>query len=200
MKKNKNLASKGTIFRKLSYLYTQMEKAYNETARQIGLSCSDCSDNCCVSYFQHHTYVEWAYLWQGLQKLTTDQQETIIRKAENYVQQSRFMLAHGQHPQIMCPLNEKGLCTLYDYRLMICRLHGVPNTLRLPNGSSRDFPGCHLCQGLSQQFANPPTLDRTRFYKQLAELEMNFIGSKKGQLPKVDMTLAEMIAYGPPKL
>ena len=53
-------------YRKLAALYTRMADAYADAAGRIGLSCAGCADNCCHSYFQHHTYVEWAYLWQGL--------------------------------------------------------------------------------------------------------------------------------------
>jgi hypothetical protein len=54
------------VFRKLAALYERMGRAYETSAQSIGLSCAGCPDNCCTSFFQHHTYVEWAYLWKGL--------------------------------------------------------------------------------------------------------------------------------------
>ena len=46
-------------------LYHDMESAYDRTAKSLDFSCSGCPDNCCDSFFLHHTNTEWAYLWHG---------------------------------------------------------------------------------------------------------------------------------------
>jgi len=194
-------------FRKLAAIYDAMADRYAESAGAIGLSCDGCADNCCLTFFQHHTYVEWAYLWEGLAALPPDRLEAVRRRAHDYVDQAREALGRGLRPRVMCPLNldlEQGLCGLYDHRLMICRMHGVPNELVRPDGRRVAFPGCQRCQGLTESLkakGEPvPVLDRTPLYRDLAALEMRFVGSNLRRLPKVDHTIAEMIVLGPPRL
>ena len=56
-------------FRKLAALYAEMQAAYAAHAQAMELTCDRCEDNCCTSYFQHHTRIEWAYLLRGLAEL-----------------------------------------------------------------------------------------------------------------------------------
>jgi hypothetical protein len=100
---------------------------------------------------------------------------------------------------MMCPLNDNGLCQLYEYRLMICRMHGVPNSFIRPDGEKMSFPGCPRCQELCSDFEEVPVLERTRFYQELASLEIAFVGSKTQGLPRVNLTLAEILVKGPPE-
>ncbi|BDQ37483.1 hypothetical protein SYK_18430 [Pseudodesulfovibrio nedwellii] len=190
-------------FRKLAAIYDKMVDRYNDVAETIDMKCDGCTDNCCLSFFQHHTYVEWAYMWEGLNQLPADRLEAIKAKAQEYVEQGQMTLARGQRPHIMCPLNideNQGICGLYKHRLMICRMHGVPNMLVKPTGQEIRFPGCYRCQELTEGMDTPPVVDRTPLYKDLVMLEMQFVGKNLRQLPKVDHTIAEMIVLGPPKL
>ncbi|HID29733.1 MAG TPA: hypothetical protein EYP19_06965 [Desulfobacterales bacterium] len=188
------------LFTKLSLLYSDMEGAYNRTAGKIGLSCRGCADNCCTSHFQHHTYIEWAYLWKGIRSRPEEKRREFIDRAGEYVRQSRILLCQGLRPRILCPLNDDGLCQLYEYRLMICRMHGVPNSFVRPDGKEMSFPGCLRCQELYSHLEQVPVLDRTDFYRNLASLEMTFVGPKIKTLPRVDLTLAEMLVQGPPAI
>ena len=186
------------MFERLSRLYSKMEEAYNRTSGIIGLSCQGCPDNCCTSYFQHHTYIEWAYLWKGKKSCPDDKQQEYVNKAREYVKESQILLAQGLRPRIMCPLNDNGLCQLYEHRLMICRMHGVPNSFVRPDGKKLSFPGCSRCQELYSDSQDVPVLDRTPFYRELASLEIAFVGKKIKTLPRVNLTLAEMLVHGPP--
>lgn len=194
-------------FRKLAAIYDKMVDQYGQAADAIGLTCEGCTDNCCLSFFQHHTYVEWAYLWDGLNALPADRLEAIKAKAQEYVDQGQIALSQGKRPHIMCPLNideKQGICGLYKHRLMICRMHGVPNLLIKPNGQQVQFPGCYRCQELTDEYEKDgkvaPVVNRTTLYKDLVMLEMQFVGKNLRNLPKVDHTIAEMIVLGPPKL
>jgi len=189
-----------TLFERLSRLYSGMEKAYNRAAAKISLSCRGCRDNCCASYFQHHTYIEWAYLWKGIRSCSDEKQRKSVKRARGYIRESRALLAQGLRPRVMCPLNENGLCQLYEYRLMICRMHGVPNSLVRPDGKKLLFPGCFRSQELCSHLEEAPVLDRTGFYRDLASLEMAFVGPRIKTLPKVDLTLAEMLVQRPPTI
>lgn len=177
-----------------------MEEAYNQAAARLGLSCRECPDNCCTSYFQHHTYIEWAYLWKGIRSCSHEKQRQYMNRAAEYVTQSRALLAQGLRPRIMCPLNDNGFCQLYKYRLMICRMHGIPNSFVRPDGKKMSFPGCFRCQDLCSHLKDVPVLDRTPFYRDLASLEMDFVGPKIKTLPRVNLTLAEMVVHGPPEI
>ncbi|MGM0424536.1 MAG: hypothetical protein ACQEQX_06420 [Thermodesulfobacteriota bacterium] len=185
---------------KLAQLYAEMEQAYNRIAGKLGLSCATCTQNCCSSYFQHHTYLEWAYLWRGLQQCPPESRKTFQERAQEYVRQSQSLLQKGLRPNIMCPLNHQGWCSLYPYRLMICRLHGVPNQVLMPNKQLKRFPGCQQSQKLTASLQDPPVLDRTAFYTSLAELETELLSTVSHRLPRVKLTLAEMICQGRPRI
>lgn len=193
-------SNKKEVFQELQALYEKMEAEYNRVAHRIGLNCLGCQDNCCKSYFRHHTYLEWAYLWQGLRRIDPSRLQSFQQKAREYVEKSKYMLENNQTPRIMCPLNEEGWCAVYEHRLMICRLHGVPNRVRMPDGRTRTFPGCSVCREVTRKWEQVPYLDRTPLYVELASLERRFLGRKRISLGKVDMTLADMLLQGPPSI
>ena len=186
------------VFKRLADLYSRMERAYEQAALEVGLACTDCPDNCCTSYFQHHTRVEWAYFIKGLSEVEEALRQRIIDRAVEYVDHARNDISRGRTPDIMCPVNEDGLCMLYDYRLMICRLHGVPTSHTRPDSQTLEFPGCFRTQKKTAVMLNYARLDRTAFYKELAALEQAFVGPKIVRLSRINLTLAEMIVQGAP--
>ena len=190
--------SKRFLLAQLSILYGEMEEAYDRIAAQLGLSCEGCTHNCCTSYFLHHTYIEWAYLWDGIEACEEDERKRFLQRARTYVRRAGTLLAKEMRPDIMCPLNEEGLCRLYNHRLMICRMHGVPNTFVRPDGKRLRFPGCRACQELYESASTVPVLDRTNFYRRLATLEKEWLQEAPQPVPRVKLTLAEMLANGPP--
>lgn len=186
---------------RIAELYQQMEEAYDLAAGELSFGCSGCPDNCCDSYFLHHTYVEWAYLWEGMEQLAEEKREELSRRAAAYVVAAEKAMAAGERPQVMCPLNEAGRCTLYSHRLMICRMHGVPSAMVRPDGKRFTFPGCFRCQEVvADHQGKPPEVDRTDFYRQLVGLEHELLGHRRHYLPRVKMTIAQMLVKGPPEL
>ncbi len=202
MKKSARRGKGVGIFARLADLYERMASAYAQTAAEAGLTCQGCQQNCCVSFFQHHTYVEWSYLWRGMNELPEERRALYLSRARDVVEQYRQALALGVQPSAMCPVNDDGLCGLYQHRLMICRLHGTRNTMLLPNGDRRVFTGCYRFVSNVTDMADEtvPTLDRTELYKELVQLEMAYVGKRLAVLPKVNMTLAEMLLQGPPSI
>jgi len=200
MKKTAKRGKGVGVFARLGNLYERMSSAYGETAAKAGLSCEGCQQNCCYSYFQHHTYIEWSYLWRGMNELPQERRDSYLQRAHEAVRQYQHSLSMGLPPSVMCPLNDDGLCGVYKHRLMICRMHGTRNTMLLPNGDRRVFTGCYRFVDNVKDMPDElvPALDRTELYKELVQLEMELVGAKLRVLPRVNMTLAEMLVQGPP--
>lgn len=187
----------------LEDIYNKLQQEYERVAETLDFSCSGCPDNCCDSYFLHHTYAEWAHLWLGIRELATERQQALIARATSYLEQCERDLAAGRRPQIMCPLNEEGLCVLYQHRLLVCRTHGVPATMTRPDGRTLRFPGCFRCQEIVDARNNeqpPAHVERTPLLRKLALLENELLDNKRHLVPKVKITIAEMLAHGPPMI
>lgn len=194
---------KNPVLRRLRELYARMDESYNASAKAIGLSCQDCADSCCETLFRHHTYAEWTELVLGFAALAPERQQEVRQQAETYLRIHGNALP-GMRPRVPCPLSVNtghGLaCGLYEHRPMVCRLHGVPNLLTRPGGQQSAFPGCDRAQQLAKT-CEPALLDRTPLLSELARIEMDFVGrARMGKLPRVDLTIAEMLLMGPPKL
>jgi hypothetical protein len=177
----------------LADLYEEIQKAYDQTADLLNFTCSGCPDNCCNSYFLHHTYIEWAYLREGFAALPQEEQGKYLARAKDYDKRAESELAEGRRPEIMCPVNDEGRCGLYVHRLLICRLHGVPAGMTFPNGQRRSFPGCFRCQEVTADLQNVTSMDRTLFFNKMLALEREFVGPRLKDLPRVKMTLAQML-------
>lgn len=197
-------AKKTAALRRLADLYRRMDEAYAKSSAILGLSCSGCADSCCETMFRHHTYAEWTGLWAGLSALPAPRLAEVREAAGDWVRRHQNPPLPGVRPRVPCPLSEEspeGLrCGLYEARPMVCRLHGVPNVLIRPGGGTSAFPGCDRAQALGKT-CEPALLDRTPLLTELARLEMDLVGRERmGKLPRVDLTIAEMVLLGPPKI
>lgn len=185
----------------LEDIYHNLQREYGRVAQVLDFSCDGCPDNCCDSYFLHHTYAEWAYLWLGVSQLMPERQEELIERGRAYIKQCEAPLMEGERPQVLCPLNEQGLCVLYKHRLLVCRTHGVPATMTRPDGRTLHFPGCFRCQDIvAERFRQEPLphVERTVLLRRLALLENDLLQNKRHLVPKVRLTIAEMLVKGPP--
>jgi Fe-S-cluster containining protein len=180
-----------------------MDQAYAASAAAIGLTCQGCKDSCCESLFRHHTYVEWTDLALGFAALPAPRQAEIRAQAADYLRIHQNALP-GMRPRVPCPASVESegalVCGIYEHRPMVCRLHGVPNVLMRSGGQQSAFPGCDRAQDLAKT-CEPALLDRTPLLSELARLEMDLLGRERmGKLPRVDLTIAEMLLMGPPRL
>lgn len=186
----------------VSSIYETMEAEYDVVAKKLKFSCYGCPDNCCDSYFQHHTYTEWAYLFQGFREQSEEKQQEIMKRAQRYVLDCEAAESRDERPQVMCPLNEDGRCILYKHRLMVCRTHGVPASMRRPDGQVLNFPGCFRCQEIvSKKFihdSEAPQMERTPLLQRLVAVERELMGDNIHLLPRVKVTIAQMLIQGPP--
>ena len=192
------------LIQELEEIYQGLENDYSRVANRLSFGCTGCPDNCCDSYFLHHTYAEWAYLWLGFRQLESDRQQDVLQRASTVVLACQQALRRQERPQVMCPLNDNGWCTLYSHRLLVCRTHGVPASMTRPDGQRLNFPGCFRCQALVEnlqvQGTEIPVAERTPFLRRLAQLERELLHGDRQRYPKVGLTIAEMLIKGPPAL
>jgi len=189
---------------RMAEIYARMEDDYNKVAAALAFGCSGCPDNCCDSYFLHHTYAEWAYLWRGLARMVPGQLERVRLRARDYREGCRLAELRGERPQLMCPLNEDGMCILYTHRLLVCRTHGVPARMRRPDGRTLEFPGCFRCQERvaerEKTGLKTPMVDRTALLTELVKVEEELLQHRRQEYPRVRMSIADMILAGPPTI
>ncbi len=167
---------------RLEALYARMDRRYSEIADRYGFHCRGCEDSCCRTTFYHHTLVEYLYLRAGVRRRVKERQTEFLHRSQNV----------PANPDAgRCPLNNEGLCLLYAYRPMICRLHGIPHELRRPDGTVQRGPGCSVFHATARGKA-PIAFDRTEFYVVLSNLEQD---ARKafGFSQKIKMTISQML-------
>ncbi len=159
------------IFKPLINLFDSMDKTWDQVAAGYFFQCNGCEDNCCKSLFFHHTYIEKAYLLHGFNGLDKNRQTAILNRAQNYYNKTFNQPGAVKSHKINCPVNENDLCILYQFRPMICRLHGLPHELQRPGSDPVKSPGCNA--GL---FNDKPYIkfDRTPFYQKMSQIELLF--------------------------
>ncbi|MEW5948952.1 MAG: YkgJ family cysteine cluster protein [Thermodesulfobacteriota bacterium] len=189
----------GRFMERLKAIYQAMDEAYDEITAYYGCSCAGCDGNCCTSYFFHYTVAEYLYLARGFQTLSPERQNEVRRLALEFVKDRDRLEAEGKKIDLMCPLNDRGLCGLYAFRPMICRLHGVPHSYRRPDlvlvrgeGCPKLVPPVGDAPGHTIEKPSRRELDRSRFYRELAMLEQE-LRREIGFGERIKMTIADMI-------
>ncbi len=177
------------IFKPLINLFDTMDKAWHKTAESYLFQCNGCKDNCCKSLFFHHTYIEKAYLLHGFNILNPNNKTIILKRAQQYCDATFSQPGDIKSLKLYCPLNENNLCLLYQYRPMICRLHGLPHELNRPGQPPLKGPGCDA--GL---FQTKPYIkfDRTPFYQAMAQIELKF-RKNLDKTGKIKESIAQML-------
>jgi Fe-S-cluster containining protein len=182
----------GLLRESLRRVLDDMDAAYAQAATACGFICSGCENSCCRTRFHHHTLLEFLYLREGFNRLPVAWQEGILSDARAVVAQHEQAVVAGAAPGAMCPLNAEGRCRLYDYRPMICRLHGIPHELHAPGRPVQAGPGCEEFQRRGGRREDCIRLDRTPLYTALAQLETE-CRQALGMRRKIRMTIAEIL-------
>lgn len=179
------------FLRRLELIYKKMEDEYNKLSGSYGFYCAGCEENCCFTRFYHHTFAEYLYIKKGLETLEPVNRKEIKEKAVSICRQTIELDKSGLPVHLPCPLNYEGMCVLYTYRPMICRLHGLPHELVLPGRENKLSPGCDefKLQCGSKAYMK---FDRTPFYSEMAGLERD-IKKAFGISERIKMTVAQML-------
>lgn len=176
---------------KLIVIYAEMDRAYDLTVEHYGFKCIGCGHNCCRSRFYHHTHLEYLFILKGYRSLDNVKRAEIKKRALEVVAEYSAAYKKDGALRQMCPLNFDGLCILYPYRPLICRLHGIPHEFRTPDNRIIHGPGCDAFSrhhGVREYLK----FDRTPFYANMARLESE-LKKALGSVNKLKMTVAEMI-------
>jgi len=182
----------GLLRENLRRVLDDMDAAYAQAAAACGFICVGCENSCCRTRFHHHTLIEFLYLREGFNRLPAEWQECILSDARTVAVQYEQAAVAGATPDAMCPLNAEGRCLLYDYRPMICRLHGIPHELHPPGRPVQTGPGCEEFRHHCGRREDCIRLDRTPLYTALAQLETE-CRQALGMRRKIRMTIAEIL-------
>ncbi|UCD33378.1 MAG: hypothetical protein JSV38_05780 [Desulfobacterales bacterium] len=175
----------------LTHIFTSMDQAYQEAANYYHFLCTGCEDSCCFTRFYHYTLLEYFFILEGYQRLSHQQQVEIEQRAKEVCRKTGAADKNKAPMRLMCPLNADGWCLAYDFRPMICRLHGIPHELHRPDGSVMQGKGCDAFYRQCAQKA-PFVFDRTPFYRNMANLEQE-LRTAVGITQKIKMSIAQMI-------
>lgn len=176
---------------RLTVVFKNMDKAYQEAADYYQFHCTGCETSCCLTRFYHHTLLEYFFMVEGYRRLDHQKRLAIEERALDVCRKTDEADDNRLPVSIMCPLNVAGWCQTYDFRPMICRLHGIPHELHGSDGSVTQGRGCDTFYRLCSHKA-PLILDRTPFYVDMANLEREF-RQAAGVPIKMKMTIAQMI-------
>lgn len=173
-------------------ILASMDLKYKEAADYYGFDCKGCEDNCCFTRFFHHTLLEYLYIMEGYGRLDRAKQVEVKRRALEVCRKTDEDDEKGIPVRVMCPLNFDGLCLMYEYRPMICRLHGIPHELQRPDLRTIYGSGCDI---FNEQCHEKKLFkfDRTPFYVEVAELEKG-LRQAVGDRQKIKLTVAQMVA------
>jgi len=177
--------------KKLATIFSAMDDGYAQAAEYYGFACRGCEDSCCRTRFYHHTFLEYLYIYKGFELLTREERQNAKARAAEYCRKIGETETADTRARVMCPLNVEGLCTIYKFRPMICRLHGISHELHRPGQGILYGPGCDRFD-IQREGKNDYPFDRTPFYKALAGLEKEF-RQTLGVNEKIKMTIAEII-------
>jgi Fe-S-cluster containining protein len=161
---------------RLTELYRLMDSAYCEVSKQVGFSCEGCDGvKCCTVDLILHTTVEMLYLRRGFNALDVSRQLEILGRCRGIIKAKEDDALGDDYRRAVCALNFEGLCVLYEYRPMICRLAGIPHIIVRPDGTITESGGCVRYHEDFRPGRPDLKIDRTDFYRQMAGIEIEVV-------------------------
>ena len=178
---------------RLEDLYERMDKVYSEVSQAHGFFCQGCEENCCNTWFFHHTFLEYLCIMEGCHSLDKKEYQNALQRAKKIIVHVNTFHKTSEAFKTMCPLNKDGKCMIYRQRPMICRLHGIHYRFTMPNGAIHQGIGCKVFEEVAKTSNVEAVLDRTPFYREMAGLEKE-LRQRSGFNKAIKMTVAEMLA------
>lgn len=161
---------------RLAEIYRRIDRAYAEAVKNVGFSCEGCDGTkCCTVDLRIGTLVEMSYLRHGFNTLSHAEQDEILARCRQIIRAKNDAPESELYRNSVCALNTDGMCVLYEYRPMICRLHGMPYFFVGPNDSRMEGDGCPRFTKLYKGMDTISKIDRTPFYREMAALEVEAV-------------------------
>jgi hypothetical protein len=161
---------------RLHELYRLIDAAYQEAADRVGFSCRGCDGvACCTVDLILHTYAEMFYLRRGFKTLDNARQQEILERARAMTRAKKEDPYGDSYRNAVCALNFDGMCGLYEFRPMICRLAGIPHAISRPDGTFVESGGCVRYEREIRPAFPRLSIDRTGFYRKMAAIEIDVV-------------------------
>lgn len=161
---------------RLTELYRLMDSAYCEVGNEVGFSCEGCDGvKCCTVDLILHTAVEMLYLRRGFNALDMSRQLEVLGRCRGIIKAKEDDVLGAEYRNAVCALNFEGVCILYEYRPMICRLAGIPHIIMRPDGTMTESGGCIRYHEAIEPDQPNLKIDRTDFYRQMAGIEIEVV-------------------------
>lgn len=170
------MVSGDVLIPRLREFYREMDAVYRAASEQVGFTCVGCDGTkCCTVDVTLHTFIEMFYLRRGFNTLDISRQLTVLGRCRAIVQAKEDDPFGEAYRNSVCALNFDGLCCLYEYRPMICRLAGIPHIIQRPDGKVIESCGCSRYENDNFDISCAAKIDRTVFYRKMAEIEIQVV-------------------------
>ena len=184
----------GTDFNpRLKELYKEMDVVYKEASFQAGFNCEGCDGTkCCTVDLVVHTFAEMLYMRRGVRALDQTTKLEIEHRCGQIVELKQLDSLGDPYRNSVCAANIGGRCAIYDYRPMICRLAGIPHFIDNPNKNRIFGTGCPRFETDIRHNKPEIQIDRTMFYRRMAELELEMIYMRGARTKR--LTISEILS------
>ncbi len=178
---------------RLKELYEEIDAVYYRASFQAGFNCEGCDGTkCCTVDLIVHTFAEMLYMRRGLRALNENTKCRIKERSRETVKFKALNPIGHSYRNAICAASFNGRCSIYEYRPMICRLAGISHFIDRPDHTRVFGTGCARFE-TGFRVTNPELqIDRTPFYRRMAELEIEIIQAQGKRTQS--LTIAEILA------
>ncbi len=102
-------------------------KDFFENQKEFIMCSAGCS-HCCSAGYYPLTELEYEFVKIGFNRLEKEKQDIIIQSIQEINSKKNLFLQAGEETNdfsYQCPMLINNLCSLYDYRPIICRVYGL---------------------------------------------------------------------------
>ena len=158
----------------LSIIGYYIDKYFQDQAPYI--CCKEGCSHCCETGEYPYTHLEFEYLMFGYKNLNDKQKEIIQEKVKKIKEEQQAAKKEDKKFMYECPFLINKSCSVYDYRGIICRSHGLMTFFCDENGKENyQIPYCvHFGLNYSEVFdAEKDTISKEKWHKSGIEVEPN---------------------------